>query len=223
MFRERMMGILGHDLRSPLNAITMAASLLRRRTDLPERVRDQALRIDHAGRRMAEMIRTLLDFAQARFRGALPISRVSTNLAEIAREAVEELRTAWPGRRIDLMVRGDARGTWDPARIAQVISNIAANALTHGASGAPVDMVVDGAGTEVRLTVHNAGPAIPPDLIQTLSEVNSGGVGLGLYIARQIVLAHEGDIEVSSSDPEGTRVTFRLPRTVSDEIEKPAA
>ncbi len=224
-FREQMLGILGHDLRNPLSTITMAAAVLRRARDLPETSRSQALRIDRAARRMAEMIATLLDFAQARFRGALPVSPVTANLAEIARETVEELRVSWPGRQIGIELRGDPMGQWDPARIAQVISNLVANALNHGADGAPVRVLIDGDGAEARLTVHNVGPVIPSTVIATLfepfrrgpEEHRARGVGLGLYIVRQIVQAHDGNIEVLSTPSDGTRFTVHLPRTVSVE------
>jgi len=224
LFRERLIGILGHDLRNPLNAIAVGAAVLRHRPDLPENARDQASKIDHAARRMAEMIRTLLDFAEARFRGTLPVSPVKSNLEDIAREAVDELKTAWSNRQIDVTVLGDPSGFWDPARMAQVISNLVGNALTHGSERTPVRIHIDGASADVRLTVHNCGPAIPSDLMPFLfepfrrggAEHKVRGVGLGLYIARQIVLAHDGSIEVSSSEDEGTRFTLRLPRAASD-------
>ena len=203
----------------------MAAALLRRERELPESARAHALRIDHAARRMAEMIGTLLDFAQARFRGALPVSPLPANLAEIARETVEELRAGWPGRQIGVELRGDPMGQWDPPRVAQVISNLVANALTHGAEGAPVQVLIDGDRAEARLTVHNTGPVIPSTVIPTLFEPfrrgpeqhRAHGVGLGLYIASQIVQAHDGSIEVLSTPSDGTRFTVHLPRTVSRE------
>ncbi len=219
-FREQMMSVLGHDLRNPLTAIKMSAARLRRRADVPATAREQAGRIDHAAGRMAELIATLLDFANARFRGALPIAPGAADLGRIARETVDELRAVRPDRAIELSVRGDARGQWDSARIAQVVSNLVANALEHGVEGAPVDVSVRDEGDAVGISVHNAGTPIPPELLPVLFEpftrgsngAAARGLGLGLYIAHEIVSAHGGVIEVVSTPGDGTRFTVHLPR-----------
>jgi signal transduction histidine kinase len=222
-FREQLMGILGHDLRNPLSAVTAATGLLRRRADLSQPARDHVERIDRAARRMAELIRTLLDLTQLRFHGHLPVSPAPTDLGEVARQIVEELRGAEPERTIELEIRGDTRGTWDPARLGEVISNLVGNALVHGAPDQPVQVILDDGGDDgVTLRVHNGGPPITPELSAQLFEpfrrgdsdgaARSGGLGLGLYIVRQIVLAHDGEISVDSSPSRGTTFTVRLPR-----------
>ncbi|MCU1279149.1 MAG: multi-sensor signal transduction histidine kinase, partial [bacterium] len=222
-FRDQLMSILGHDLRNPLGAILGATGLLRRRQDLTPPARDHVDRIDRAAWRMAEMIRTLLDVAHVRFHGSLPVSPAPTDLAEIARAIVDELRAAEPDRTIDLEVRGDARGHWDRARLGEVLSNLVGNALGHGITGEPVRVAIDVSGDDVRLRVHNGGAAIPPDMKEALFEPfrrgapDNGaslarGLGLGLYIVRQIVLAHGGAITVDSTPADGTTFTVRLPR-----------
>ncbi len=222
-FREQLMGILGHDLRSPLSAISAAAGLLRRRDDLAPPVREHVERINRAATRMTEMIRTLLDFTQVRFHGVLPVTPAPTDLGDVARAIVDELRAAEPDRAIDLEVRCDARGHWDPARLAELMSNLVGNALVHGAGGEPVHVLIDDAGDEVRLRVHNGGAAIAPEVQARLFEpfrrgagrtstARAGGLGLGLYIVRQIVLAHGGTISVESTEGGGTTFTVRLPR-----------
>ena len=133
VFREQMMGILGHDLRNPLSAVRALASILERREDLPQDVRECLTEIDRAGQRMLEMIGTLLDFTHSRFKGGMPIAPVPMDLDEVCRRVVDELLAAEPGRTIELDLAGDGRGTWDPARMAQVVSNLVANALEHGA------------------------------------------------------------------------------------------
>jgi PAS domain S-box-containing protein len=224
-FREQLMGILGHDLRNPLGAILAATALLLRRRDLPSPAIDHVERIDRAARRMAEMIRTVLDFTQVRFHGSLPVWRVPTDLAEVARAVVDELRATEPGRAIEIEVDGDAHGNWDPARLGQVVSNLVGNALVHGAPGEPVRLSIEVIGNDVWLSVHNAGAAIAPDERAALFEpfhrgaaVHGGaqgrGLGLGLYIVRQIVLAHDGAITVDSTPDDGTTFTVRLPRTI---------
>lgn len=223
-FREQLMGILGHDLRNPLNAVLGASTLLRRRAELAPPARDHVERIERAARRMAEMIRTLLDFTQVRFHGDLPVSPAPTDLAEVAHAIVDELSAAEPGRAIELGVHGDARGNWDPARLGEVLSNLVGNALAHG-DGDPVRVTIDDAGDEVWLRVHNGGEAIAPELQAGLFEPfrsgarregasRSRGLGLGLYIVRQIVLAHGGAITCDSRPGDGTTFTVRLPRAV---------
>ena len=222
-FREQVMGILGHDLRNPLGAVRMSASFLLRRDGLADEVRHNVVRIGNAADRMGEMIGTLLDFAQSRFRANLPISPEPTDLREICRRSIEELVATHPGRVIQLQVEGDSRGRWDPARIAQLVANLAGNALTHGAKTEAVTISVRADIADVVMAVFNRGPAIAPDLMPVLFEPfrrgpsaerspSSGGLGLGLYIAHHIVLAHHGSITVRSSEEEGTLFTVRLPR-----------
>jgi PAS domain S-box-containing protein len=220
-FREQMMSILGHDLRNPLGAITMASDSLMRRSDLPTPAREQIRVIRNASDRMNEMIGTLLDFTRTRFLGVLPIVPVPADLGEIARDAVEELRAANPDHEIDLEVRGTPLGEWDPSRMSQMVSNLIGNATFHGAPGTPVRVVVDGRDDTVVLQVSNEGPPIDPDLLPVVFEPfrrgthddrSPRGLGLGLYIARQIVLAHQGTIAVESTAQNGTTFTVELPR-----------
>jgi signal transduction histidine kinase len=135
---------------------------------------------------------------------------------------VEELRTTWPGRSIELEVRGDARGELDPVRMGQVLSNLLANALTDGDAHRPVEVVIDGrrSSDELSLLVKNYGPAIPPELMFVMFEpfrrggddTSPTGLGLGLYIVQQIALAHGGTVSVESMAETGTVFEVRLPR-----------
>jgi PAS domain S-box-containing protein len=221
-FRERMLGILGHDLRNPLSAVRILAQLLLRRTDVSDDARVQLAHIDRAGKRMLEMIATLLDFSESRSNGALPISPEPTDLHEVTRAVVAELLVANPGREIELVTGGDGHGRWDPARMAQVVSNLVGNALTHGARDEPVTVSVGGNADELHVAVSNAGIPIPPELLTSIFEPFCGrkrsdtsharGLGLGLYIAKQIVSAHGGDIAARSTAAEGTTFTVRVPR-----------
>jgi PAS domain S-box-containing protein len=221
-FREQVMGILGHDLRNPLAAVRALATLLLRREGMPEGARRSIAEIARAGERMLEMIGTLLDFTSCRFQGGLPMAPVPTDLHEVCRRAVAELQAAEPGRAIELSLAGDGRGTWDPARMAQVVSNLVANALEHGARDGAVRVSVSGCEVDVVLRVENQGPAIPAEQLATLFEPFHGasiprgssrprGLGLGLFIVRQVVSAHEGTIDVDSTAG-ATTFTVHLPR-----------
>ncbi|MFL5264482.1 MAG: ATP-binding protein [Anaeromyxobacteraceae bacterium] len=231
-FREQMMGILGHDLRNPLAAVRSLASLLLRRGDLPQGARDCVAEIDRAGYRMLEMIGTLLDFTRTRFTGELPIAPVSADLHDVCRRVIDEVAAAQPERVVELEVAGDGRGTWDPARLAQVVSNLVSNALQHGARDVPVRVSVGGDADEAFVHVENQGPPIPRELLAVIFEPfcrgsreasHAPGLGLGLFIARQIVTAHGGALAVESTAERGTRFTVRLPRCAARESATRAA
>jgi PAS domain S-box-containing protein len=221
-FRERMMGILGHDLRNPVSAVLGLAGLVRLEDGLSETARDQLTLIEQAARRMNEMIGTLLDFTRLRFHGSLPVAVEEIDLDELVRGVVAELQAAHCKRAIELCASGNLRGRWDPGRIAQLLSNLAANALWHGACESPVSVALAGEDEAVLLSVSNRGPVIPPELVERLFEPfrqgpDSGGngrrgLGLGLFIVREIVRAHGGTIDVRSGD-DLTTFAVTLPRT----------
>ncbi len=220
-FGEMFAGILGHDLRNPLSAITTAAGLLEARAE-SERIARPARRVVASANRMERMISQLLDFTRIRLGGGLPLERARVDLAEVAGTIIEELepvhqRTIW------LHTEGDVTGTWDRDRLSQLLSNLAANACQHGEPGVPVDIFLDGtAAGDVRIEVRNSG-VIPTELLPSVFEPlrhgdqhhkrsGSSGLGLGLYISQQIVLSHHGTIRITSTEAEGTRFFVELPR-----------
>ncbi len=224
-FRERLIGIVSHDLRTPLSAISAGAGLLLRTEGMPEKTLRTVGRISSSAERMARMISELLDFTRVRLGGGIPVQRTSSDLYPVVRQAVEEAEMAFPDRRVRLEAHGNFQGEWDEGRLAQVVGNLLKNALTYSPEGTPVRLGLHDEGGWVRLELHNqnrAGP-IPPETLVTLfdpfrrgeashTEGAREGLGLGLYIAREIVSAHHGFIDVSSSEPEGTVFTLRLPR-----------
>ncbi len=216
---EMFAAILGHDLRNPLGAILTGAQLLLRRTD-DEKIQRPIERIVASGQRMGRMIDQLLDVTRARTGEGIVIERRTLALAPICKQIIDELVDANPERTIQLDVVGDTRGSWDTDRLAQVISNLAGNACQHGVSGDPIVVQLDGSDpTTVTLRVTNRGE-IPDDVLPVLFDPFRGvqrqrshanGLGLGLFITKQIVLAHGGTIDVESADGH-TRFVARLPR-----------
>ncbi|WNG44771.1 PAS domain-containing protein [Archangium minus] len=218
-FRERLMGIVSHDLRSPLHAITLAAETLLRRENLSESVLVRVRRIVQSGDRMSRMITDLLDFTRARLGGGIPLQRRSGELVELVRTTLEEFEMTHPGRIVFSHGQGPYSGEWDLDRLAQVISNLVGNALKHGAGNTPVAVDLREEGQEIVLVVTNQGTPIPEALLPHVfdpfrrsADSSRQGLGLGLYIAQQIVMAHGGSITASSSAAVGTTFSVRLPR-----------
>ncbi|QSQ20265.1 response regulator [Pyxidicoccus parkwayensis] len=223
-FREQFIGMLGHDLRNPLNALSMSAQQLQRRGGLDERQSNLTGRILTSAERMDRMIRQLLDFARARLGGGIPVMRAPGDLFDVVRRSVEELRASHPGRLVHLEMLGDGRGDWDADRLEQALGNLLANALKYSPTDSLVSVHAEGGPKGAVLRVHNLGVPIPPEELPHVFSVwrrgrksrpedgSAGGLGLGLYIASQIIRGHGGDVDVTSSAASGTTFTVRLPR-----------
>jgi signal transduction histidine kinase len=214
---DLFIGVLGHDLRNPLSSIMGGAALLELKADDPAETRMKARIILNASRRMERLIQQLLDFALARVKGAIPIEPVPVDLAKSTRQVVAELGEA-QDLRVEIEVRGDTSGVWDADRMMQVASNLVGNALEHGAADSPVRVSIDGeAPDQVTLEVENRG-SIPRETLAVLFSPfkprgrQSRGLGLGLYIVEQVVLAHGGRVSVDEPAPDRTRFKVLLPR-----------
>jgi signal transduction histidine kinase len=221
-FNEMFTGILGHDLRNPLQAIMTAAQLVVRRSE-SEKIAKPMARILSSGERMIRMIDQLLDFTRVRIGGGIPVRKQSFDLLPLVRQIVDELDDANPGWTLRLDHKGDTVGEWDADRLGQVFSNLVGNAVQHGAQENGVLVRIDGLKPEVvRVEIHNTG-TISPELLAKLFDPMSraalaassrrSGLGLGLYITLQIVEAHGGRIEVQSSEVAGTAFIVTLPRS----------
>jgi len=224
--RTLLMGVLGHDLRNPLGAVRTSTVYLLRCGALDDAQTRAATTILDSTTRMRQLVHDLLDFASTRRGTVLPITRLPADLGTVCRRAVDELSTAHPDRALQLhRAERGLTGRWDARRIEQMIANLVSNAIQHGRPDAPVTVSASASGQGVELSVHNLGRAIPPEALPTLFDPvargavrtgdgreGSSGLGLGLYIARQIAVAHGGSIEASSNDDEGTTFRVRLPR-----------
>jgi signal transduction histidine kinase len=219
-FRDQFIGILGHDLRTPLAAITFGAPLLAAPEDNPQRRSRVVMRIIESAQRMERMVSDLLDLGRARLGGSMPLNRRPANLQQVCEEAMIEIQAGYPDTVLRWQGSGDLWGEWDTDRLAQVVSNLVGNAIQHG-SGTPITLIGQDQGDSVTLAVHNDGPCIPPEVLPFVFEPlargradgASHGIGLGLFIARAIVSTHGGDIQLSSTDA-GTTFTVRLPKAV---------
>jgi signal transduction histidine kinase len=220
-FRRNLLGIVGHDLRSPLTAIAGSAQLLARSSRLDERQRRTVARIEASAMKATRIAHDLLDLTRIESRGGIPIEPRPARVDELCAAASAEAETSFPGRTVEVAGAGDPTLACDPDRVSQALSNLVGNALKHGSPDAPVRVAWEGHAGEVTVSVHNEGPPVPEAVRAHLFEpfrqgteagARASGVGLGLYIAGEIARAHGGSIEVRSGAREGTTFTLRLPR-----------
>lgn len=220
-FERQLVGIVTHDLRSPLTAILLATrSLLRKAEAGPA---TSALeRIERSARRIESVTHLLLDFTRARLGAGIPVVPQPVDLQALCHDTVEEARAGAPERLIQEDYAGDLQGQWDAERLAQVLANLLQNALKYSPPDTPVRVLAAAVEGGVRVEVHNQGEPIPRELRPRLFEPFQSGarsaetvkksLGLGLYIVREIVQAHAGGINVRSEPGLGTVFTLTLPR-----------
>jgi signal transduction histidine kinase len=215
--REQFIAVLGHDLRNPLSAVRGGAEILRM-LPLDARAEPVVALIERSSARMAGLVENVLDFARGRLGQGLSLDVADEEIRGVLEQVMEELRVAWPGREVRAEFSLGRPVRCDGARVAQMFSNLLANALTHGDPGGPVRVSARCEGGVFELSVANTGEPIPPDTAERLfqpftrANVEPGreGLGLGLYIASEIARAHGGTLEVASTHEE-TRFTFRMP------------
>lgn len=223
--RELFIAILGHDLRNPLSAITFAAATLLRRDDVPAALGKVHRRISACADRMRRLIDDLLDMSRIRAGQGLPLERAPSDLHAIFRQVIDELELTHPDRVFEVKFEGDGHGNWNPSRMGQLLSNLVGNALDYSPFPTPVRITVWEQDSAVVLKVNNQGAPIPPEAVATIfdpfrrgeqsTEVarRTQGLGLGLFIVREIARAHGGSVQVTSNATEGTTFTVKLPRT----------
>ncbi|MCK9684997.1 sensor histidine kinase [Scleromatobacter humisilvae] len=220
MFAEQMMAIVSHDLRNPLSAIVMGAQVVGLGNDLSDQKSKALARVVSSARRARRLIDELLDFTLARVGRGLSVNRTPVDLRMLVAKVVDELAPAFPGRGLKVHAIGSGTCTADADRVAQLVGNLVANAMTYGAVDADVTVTSWLAGGMAGIHVHNEGAPIPPALLSAIFEPMVRGtpenssarsVGLGLFIVRAIADAHGGEVKVRSSAEAGTTFEFSFP------------
>jgi signal transduction histidine kinase len=232
--RELLSGMIAHDLRTPLGVIMMSAQYLVRSESLSGPATKAAGRIVNSASTMAKMVSDLLDFAQVRMGGHLSIMPAPMSLRELLNDAISELRAYHPESSIELDVRDELEGVWDRDRLRQVVANLVGNAIAHGAADSAVTVRAAISGECVLLEVHNLGGPIAQqhlsDIFDPLKRFpqegaparGHKGIGLGLFIVKEIAQAHGGSVAVASSRAAGTTFTVKLPIPASTDSESPS-
>lgn len=223
--QDMFLAILGHDLRNPLSATSMSAMALMRFENVSDKVISTATRIYNSSQRMGKLINDLIDFTSTQLGKKLPVNLKPSNLAKICADIVEEQKIASPEHSIVLSMEGTFEGKWDDQRIAQVFSNLLGNAIQYGVTSSPVQVHLSSSLDSVFIKINNKGQPIPTSKIQHIFDPlvrheentqaiysHKSNLGLGLYISKEIVLAHNGSINVSSSKADGTTFEIELPR-----------
>jgi signal transduction histidine kinase len=219
--RNLLLGMLGHDMRGPLQAILMTASSLGA-LQAGDAVSVASQRLIRSGERMRSLLDDLVDFNRSNFGLGIAIRPAPAELAKVFGDEVEVQRAAYPGRLIVLAVSGPTDGRWDAPRLQQLLGNLVQNAAKYGSPTSAIRVVVAGDADSVRLDVANDGPEIAVANLDVLfgplrrgpdahTRPVDGSLGLGLFIAREIARAHGGEIGATSADGE-TVFSVRLPR-----------
>jgi signal transduction histidine kinase/CheY-like chemotaxis protein len=220
-FQEQMLGIVGHDLRNPLNAIVTGIELIAEEAHEAPRIHSIVTRIQSSSRRITSIVDQLLDVTRARLGDGIPLALSAVSLAPLVQDLVEELRPTY--RDVTFQLEADVvRGVWDPERLEQVISNLMSNAAQYGDRTKPVHIRIAAEGSTAVIEVKNAlkDTPIPPERLARLFEpyqrgatsstTHRTGLGLGLYIAHEIVSAHNGRL-TARSGADGTVFRIELP------------
>ncbi|HDS1679226.1 TPA: GAF domain-containing sensor histidine kinase [Pseudomonas putida] len=222
IFREQFIAVLGHDLRSPLSAIRMSADLLEAK--LPAgREQKLATAIRQSSQRMNNLIEDVLDFSRGKLGGGIPVKRTLVdNLGDVFIAVINEIMASHPTVNIHHQVMISPGVFCDAGRMGQLLSNLLGNAVAHGARDQPIEVIASMQEKHIVLSVMNHGPEIPDILLPLLFQpfkrsVGGGrgeGLGLGLYIASQIVAGHNGTLSVTSTSASGTRFVAKFPATL---------
>ena len=223
--KDTFLGILGHDLRGPLATMSLAGSYLSRQGVGTDATTRMGARVARSAATMTAMVNDLLEFSRSQLGGKIPLAPEVANLAEVCEAAAFDAGAVYPDTIIEVAITGDVTGIFDANRLQQVLTNLLVNAAQYSAGEAPVVITARGTADTLKVAVTNHGAVIPAEHIKTifdpLFQLPEGdnsrkrlatSLGLGLFIAEQIVFAHAGTIEVASSALKGTVFSIEIPR-----------
>ncbi|MEJ7604363.1 MAG: HAMP domain-containing sensor histidine kinase [Kofleriaceae bacterium] len=230
-FRDQALGVLGHDLRSPLATVVMASSSMLESDDLDDGQRRMVTRIASSAAKLTRMVADLVDLTKTRFGEVISISPTTLDLERLGRELIASVDAREPDGSpvVTFTCSGDLRGTWDGERIQQALGNLISNAIKHRARG-KVELTAHGDGADVVVAVRNGGPPLAPAVlarileprVRSVTDPSDTWVGLGRYVAAQIAIAHGGTLTVTSTADAGTVFSLRLPRVTAAAAAPPA-
>lgn len=222
--QDMFLAILGHDLRNPLATTITSASMLMSYEDISDKVRSNAARIYTTSQRMDLLITDLMDFTKSQLGIKLSVKLAPANIAKICKDIIDEQKIVHSERIIAAIVKGSFDGNWDEQRIGQLFSNLLGNAIQHGYSKSPIEVNLSSSKVAVKIMITNQGKPIPSSklphifepLVRHVENENADysqktSLGLGLYIVKEIVLAHNGTLNVSSTEKKGTTFEITLP------------
>mgnify|MGYP000210729665 CR=1 FL=1 len=224
--RDMFLAVLGHDLRTPLQAISMTGRLLLKPELSDTARREAAMRIQRCSTTMGLLISDLLEFMRTRLGSGIPLERTVCDLGPVCTTALETIRAGNPQQNFEEQVSGDLVISADAPRLHQALLNLLSNAVQHGDPGRAISLIAKGADDGIEVRVTNFGRAIPESALQTIFEPlvrapspeanlhqqSKTSLGLGLFIVREIVAGHGGTVTVQSSVDAGTTFTIHLPR-----------
>jgi signal transduction histidine kinase len=222
--QNMFLAILGHDLRNPIGTLVSGASFIMQATDIPPRYILVATRMYSSAKRMSKLVNDLIDFTRTHLGPGMPIRVRQGSMVAVCEQVVDEMRTFHPERWIELHAPPLLEAVFDDGRIAQMLSNLIGNAIQYGDGDAPIRVSLADGDDDIVLTINNQGPPIPADKLSNVFEplvraarMNGDqnehtSLGIGLFIAREIVHAHGGQIHVASNAEDGTTFTVTLPR-----------
>lgn len=226
--QDMFLAILGHDLRTPLAAMAMAGDYLAMPNVGTPQTSEVGMRVKRSAATMRSMVNDLLEYARTQLGNGIPIARQPTDVEDVCKAAVDDVRIAHPDSVIELRISGTLTGSMDSARLQQALTNLLTNAVQYRAKEHPIMVSAVGEHDEIIIQVQNHGPVIPADSLQAifnpLVQLSGDGhqegrpstsLGLGLFIAREITQAHDGTITAESSEEAGTTFTIRLPNSAA--------
>jgi len=226
--RDTFLAVLGHDLRSPLSALSSCIELLAR-IEEPTKKGNTVEVAKRSLNSVNSMVTDLLEYTRTRLGRGIEVSPKPGNFAALCQRTFEEVCFAHPKRALRCEIPEIVSLTFDEPRMRQVLTNLLSNAVQHGDAASPIVLVVQGDDAGVTLVVKNQGVPIPLEAMQVIfnplvqvaskesapHERPSSSLGLGLFIAREIVTGHGGKIAVTSTAEDGTAFTVHLPRTAA--------